>query len=171
MRIFPYWLQRLASYNVGRIPGKIIKIIRYIPLLWRDEDWSDHYILILLQKKLKMVKVCLKNGYAIHEERVQRNLALAIRLCDDIVDDEFCKNEWEAHTERWGELRMKFGEKKEKNGYYRANIYRTKVESDLEDKQESREMLKIAELEGQRTKDAYKQLFDIMAKHIREWWD
>lgn len=39
-----------------RVIQKIIKIIQYIPILWRDEDWDYEYLLALITYKLKRMK-------------------------------------------------------------------------------------------------------------------
>ena len=56
-------------YRIKRFFNKIIKILQYIPLLWKDEDWDVAYLLRIIDFKVqKMVKYVRKNNYIIDEE-------------------------------------------------------------------------------------------------------
>lgn len=49
-------------YKIKRFIGKILRIIDYIPVLWRDEDWDFEYIFPILRKKVDRVGKCIKNN-------------------------------------------------------------------------------------------------------------
>ena len=36
-------------YKLKHFYKKIVKILKYLPILWQDEDWDYYYLLMLLK--------------------------------------------------------------------------------------------------------------------------
>lgn len=83
-------------YKIKRFLNKIIKICKYLLILWKDEDWDYEYILALLKYKLERTRDCISRNQIIsnNERRaicIQINQALDhlnnYRNADEIYDD------------------------------------------------------------------------------------
>lgn len=62
-------------YRIKRFFNKVIKIITFIPILWRDEDWDYNYMLQLLQAKLIFMRRYFMNSNVITEETTKKILS------------------------------------------------------------------------------------------------
>lgn len=107
-------------YRIKRFFNKIIKIIQYLPLLWKDEDYSVAYLLSIIDFKVrKMVKSVRENNYIIDEEiEGQERFAKKLHLTIDkylnpekyfsmIPYDELYNTTWDFVDT--GEIHEKYG--------------------------------------------------------------
>jgi len=152
----------------------IWRIIQWVPVLWEDEDWNGPYnILTILSYKLGRVKKVLDNEYTDPDER-KKNVETISRvqeLIKDINEDDFCKEEWIKHTEKWGQLKLDFLKPKEGEPAGEVKIYREKAADGDAYEQERIECLKVFEIEAERQDKAYHELFELIEKNISKWWD
>jgi len=42
---------------------RIKKVLAWLPVIWKDEDWGEHFMVRLLQFKLKRMAKALENGH------------------------------------------------------------------------------------------------------------
>ena len=56
-------------YKIKRIFKKIYKILCYLPLLWRDEDWDYEYMLLLLRHKINNLGTTILGNNIIKESK------------------------------------------------------------------------------------------------------
>jgi hypothetical protein len=154
---------------------QIKRIVEYIPILWADADWDYNYIFYLLKYKLQRTRKEIAKGSGDDEQWIKPRTAEideAIRLIDQIMDNNFVEKEHEEHEAKYGSIKMETGEKDEKTGCFRADIYFEKTVGNEELKNLAHEdSAKIFELEEQRTQKALDDLFNHLSKNIRKWWD
>ena len=55
-------------YRIKHFFTKILKLISFLPVLWKDEDWDYEYLLILLRTKLIWMKKYFTNSHIIVDE-------------------------------------------------------------------------------------------------------
>lgn len=55
-------------FKIKKFINKIVKICKYLPILWKDEDWDYEFILILLKHKLQRTRDCIDNNKIIIDE-------------------------------------------------------------------------------------------------------
>ncbi len=49
---FKYWLRYDARYAHKHFITGVKNLWKWFPTIWKDRDWDDYYIWILLEKKL-----------------------------------------------------------------------------------------------------------------------
>ena len=72
-------------YKVHRPIHKLVKIVKFLPTLWKDEDWDQAYMLYLLRHKLVNMKEYLRNGVLAPQE--QRDLTIQINQTLDHIEN------------------------------------------------------------------------------------
>jgi len=159
-----WWLPRRICRLIG-------KLLAYIPILYNDFDWDWHFILILLKFKLKRTRECITNNDIIADaKKVSKQIKYAEDLIDQILNDDFCKEEWAAHNKKWGELHINsVSIPGSTSSRYLFNRYN--VTNKTEEEQEREEFRKISSLEVKRQLAADKKLFEHLRKYYRSWWD
>ncbi len=80
---------------------KIKKLIEWLPIIWKDEDWDFAYLLILIKYKLsRMEKIIGSNkSFAAQWEDRKLELVKAQLLISNYQDDPV--DEWILHFNRW----------------------------------------------------------------------
>lgn len=150
----------------------ISNLISYLPILIKDRDWTPEYIFILLQHKLRRVKKSFSNIKYMPEKgrrKILGQLATAIKLIDNIVENDFCKEEHAFHDLIWGELEMKTG--KETEAGYPVEFSRPKAVTKEQKELEHRRWTCIMNMEEERRKKAINDLFQIISKGFDLWED
>lgn len=73
-------------YKVKKFLNKIIKICKYLPILWKDEDWDYEYILALLKYKLKRTRDCISRNQIISNGE-RRDICIQINQALDHLNN------------------------------------------------------------------------------------
>jgi hypothetical protein len=86
-------------HRLRRIVKKTRNIIRWIPILWHDEDWDFYYIYNILQKKLEFVKKDMLKSHLENSELYANKIRTAIRLIEIVRDEKYLdeyllENDW-----------------------------------------------------------------------------
>ena len=156
-------------YKIKRIFKKIYKILCYLPLLWRDEDWDYEYMLLLLRHKINNLGTTILGNDIIKESKDVYNST------QEVVKaiDKFLKAD-EVFSELYGK------------NYEHINeiidydvVYNNDNTSSLQAMINGRP---ISEEEGNLLKRFYKDMtkfeneswdsiWDLIKKHGRTWWD
>ena len=138
---------------------QIKRIIDYIPLLWRDEDWDWHYIFRMLRYKIKRTRehmaVCGARGE--NWERDNANMQRAEDLLTRILNDDYMSKGSEEHYEKYP---MKF--EKMPDGMYRMKEYGE--EQKVQSKQIRDEMQKLYNQD-------WDDVWALLKSQIGNWWD
>jgi len=66
--------------KLRKIPGKIRKIIAWLPLLWEDEDWDYSFLLKIMRFKIARMGECI-NGNEIIADHTKVYLE-TVKACD-----------------------------------------------------------------------------------------
>ena len=149
---------------IKRLFNFIIKVIQYMPILWRDYDFDSHYALVLLKYKLERTrKKILKDNIIVGTNRVARQIRLAELLLERILVDNYCVKEHQELDERWGEYT--------RSDEFIFPMIRAKVKTDKDKEQSNGELLAIMNKEHYMRKQDMRYLFDHMNKKIDSWWD
>lgn len=152
-----------------KIKTFVLKMFAYAPILWRDRDFDWAFILTILQFKLKRTREYLVEENIIGDiDKISSEIKQAEDIIDEIFKDDFCKEEHEAHTAKWGEHKDNFVPTK--NGALRWDMSREKAITPEEKEQERKEIMEIYELEEKRMGEAWDRLFTHLKANIRGWW-
>ena len=139
----------------------------WLPIIWSDRQWDHWFFVKVLEHKLKaMDKFFMGDGpkgLNIRNRRAKEIRYCRI-LCTRIIKDDYLTNALRHHEQWWGVSEVLFcgnrvdevavpnlvGREREQEKQIRGRLYRRG------DRQENEE---------------YKELFRLLNKYVRGWWD
>lgn len=163
---------------------KIKNLIRWFPIIWKDEDWDDYYIFEILKFKLKnQAKYIGNRDCHTRATRDAEIMRLCVRLIDKI-QTEYYGCEYQDYHEsefNWVEIdnnqtyyQLDIKEKSEHfEDYFKKYplIYKMVMNKDktpFNRDSKTGIAINIAHINHNR---ARKLLFKIMEENIEGWWD
>jgi hypothetical protein len=178
-KLYLWWIETPVAdkyYEIVRkyITNPIFQVKRlyqwYVNVFHNDFDFDFHCVFAILEYKLKRIKACLDNGYAIQEPKDLKALNLAIKLAGRLKEDNYDSVASDRIVAKWGEWRFwttPYGDKgcSQMHSTY-ANI---KTPEDEEECLADRRASYIAT--DKKTKREERNLYAIMHKYGRSWWD
>ena len=73
----------LKFYNLRKFGRFILRLFKWIPILWRQEDWDFEYIYDLLEIKMKDLRECLKkDSLHVNSDRHVREISVCLGYMD-----------------------------------------------------------------------------------------
>ena len=87
---------------------KIKKILGYLTLLWKDEDWDYNYLLELMHHKLKRMQLELRDNRVcpvVGQEKIQRRLDVIVESLKRLCEDDYMTEEHGELLESWWKSR------------------------------------------------------------------
>jgi hypothetical protein len=170
-----YTFLDLFCYHPRQIKYGIQNLIKYFKVIWNDRDWDHYFFFILLQTKLKyMEKIFRQYGYHVNSERDADKMKVCINLLGRIINDDYCKYEFEKHDERYGKLKMNtLPNQYDNNGKvssYLAEFSRDKTTEQIKE-QERKAFQRIYKKQILLEKNDLDLLFHILRTQIKSWWD
>lgn len=113
--------------KIRRIGKRISTIIKWIPILWYDEDWDFYYVYNILQKKLEFVQKDMLNSNIENKELYANKIGIAIKLIEIIKKEKYL-DEFLDDTADWTKIK-KASEKQEKAKKLLFNYLNHNIES------------------------------------------
>lgn len=165
-----YWLHDKWWDFVGKPIYFLKKVYAYAKLLWNDFDFDAQCLYPLIRLKLQRVQKALENGNAIQEDKDMKALKLAIKLLDRLIEDKY----WapmDRHDRKWGEMETWFEPTERNDGSSYWMSKRAKANTPELKEQEILEFRKAYETEDMLRERDKRNLFRILDKYIRTWWD
>lgn len=164
--------------RIKQFVNRIKNIIRWFPVIWKDQDWDDFYIFEILKFKLKnQAKYISFHDRHLSAKRDAEIMMLCVRLIEKVQDEHYgteyldyqdSKFEFIESEKYPGSYELVMDEISENYGEYFKKyplIYRSV--SDLK-APKSKIAFEIAKINEER---AHKLLFKILEQNIRKWWD
>ena len=90
----PAWFSRV-QWRYTKLRRRVKKLWTWLPIIWDDHDWDDHYVYVILAKKLKDMEVFFKKpdlpsvGIELHQKRMMIGRVLAERQGEGFYSDGF----------------------------------------------------------------------------------
>lgn len=171
-------------YRIKQFFNRIYNLYRWLPIIWKDQDWDDHYIFEILKFKLKnQAEYIGTKDRHVSAKRDAEKMMLCVRLIERVQEEyygtecfSYCITEqiFTPSKEHPGSYELDI--KETSNNYYDYfNKYRRIYKQVLEtEKTLFRKdsmagiALNIAHINEER---AHKLLFRILEENIRGWWD
>ena len=141
----------------------IRNLIKWFPVIWRDRDWDEFYLLKLLSFKFKnMSDLHLKYGVSENSKEIAKHLKELSELANRIAEQDYTVEAFGNKKYLVDKHKMEFT--KLDNGNYAVEF------TGLTD-EERKEMLNLHRLEGVLLERDIEKLFTIMKNDIRLWWN
>jgi hypothetical protein len=165
-------------YKVKQFFKRIYNLYRWFPIIWKDQDWDDHYIFEILKFKLKNQAEYI--GYHDRHMSAKRDaeiMMLCVRLMDK-VQHEYYGREYQDYYKS----DMRFIPSESHPGSYEMEVEILEENFDdyfkkypliyrmVPNLQAPKEEIAyhIAKINEER---AHKLLFKLLEQNIRRWWD
>ena len=187
-----YW--KFIGWRLKEFKSSVSKLIRWLPIIWKDRDWDDHYIWELMKNKLRwQANYIAKRDWHTRAELDAKRMRLCANLMDK-VQDEFYSSEYSDYHEadfNWldvpdkpglKELDMQTTSERFNEFFKKYPLVYKKVLMD-----NKLQMFSIEPRDGETEVDikqriamnighynhnrARKLLFKIMEENIEGWWD
>lgn len=145
-----------------QIEQGVRNLIVYFPVIWNDRNWGEHYIYMMLHRKLELKERFFRgeNVYSANAEEVANEIKLIKEALDRLIKDNYFNKELIAngYDEKYGGLEC-FDI--DENGF----LYDSRPE-------EAQELFKQASDRGYEREQKDKEfVFDYMKDKIEGWWD
>ena len=163
-------------YKIKQFFRRIYNLYRWFPIIWKDQDWDDHYIFEILKFKLKnQAKYISYHDRHMSAKRDAEIIMLCVRLIDKVQDEWYGREYFNYH-----ESELKFIDSKDYPGHYEMEIehisdnYKDyfkkypRIYKQAKGKDKHEKAFNIAKINEER---AHKLLFKILEQNIRRWWD
>lgn len=163
------------TYPVRRFFRKVKNVFRWLPTIWKDEDYDYNFINEILIKKLEHTRDFFLSDrtHIMEADKVAAEIQEAIDRLHMTRDSwEFYEDPaHEAIEKKWGKSTFNFIPTNDGTGSSYMEIEHENVKTDEDKEQyskELREAMKQCRKDYMKDKkDAYK----FIAKHIDGWWD
>jgi len=180
-----YWkLYRWCKWDLKHFPGDIkqgfINLWRWLPIVWKDRDWDDHFIFEALKFKLKNTADYFEEnqrfvGWENEVKYIRICEKLIKRIQDDYYQMEYCDDKYSITKMRIEENgNLEFDTIKDNLDEYINKYPLTKKKVLSLDKYETYILTKngfALAIGMERHLKARKLLFKIMERRIEAWWD
>lgn len=155
--LYRNWFVKLCR----KISKSVKNLIVWFPIIWKDRNWDEDYLLEIIGFKLKqMSKFHKKHGFSVEADSVAEELKKLSKLVEKITNDDYNSERMEELVNK---VEFSFSEK-DSNGMYT-------LKSTGLTNEESKEMLNLEhELYKLKRKDL-DRVFDTMKERIEYWWD
>ena len=163
-------------YKLKQFFKRIHNLYRWFPIIWKDQDWDDHYIFEILKFKLKNQAKYI--GYHDRHTSAKRDaeiMMLCVRLIEKVQDEWYGTEHHDYHKSE-----LKFIDSINHPGNYEMEIEHIsdnyedyfkkypRISKQVTDEDKHKKAFKIAKINEER---AHKLLFKILEQNIRRWWD
>ena len=163
-------------YKVKQFFRRIYNLIRWFPIIWKDQDWDYFYIFEILKFKLKnQAKYIGGKDRHTRAKRDAELMMLCVRLIDKVQDEYYGREYFEYHKSE-----LKFVPSESHPGSYEMEIeyisdnyedYFKKyplIYKQVKTEDKHKTAFEIAKVNEER---AHKLLFKLLEQNIRRWWD
>ena len=98
------WKLKEVWTPIKNIPANIKMICQWIPILWNNWDWDYHFLLVLMQYKLKrMSKYVKKHNRLVKTDEICIQMNECVEILDRLANShDYTEAETKAHEEKWG---------------------------------------------------------------------
>ena len=163
------------TYPVRRFTRKVKNVFRWIPTIWKDEDFDNHFIVEILIKKLEHTR----DFFLSHDTNIADADKVAEEIQEAIDRLHMTRDSWEfyeqqAHeilTEKWGESEFKWRPTNDGTGSMYMDIEHENVKTPDDKEQYSIEFRTALEQARKEYLKDKKEAYKFIAKHIDGWWD
>ena len=165
-----------VMYKIKQFFRRIYNLYRWFPIIWKDQDWDDHYIFEILKFKLKnQAKYIGGHNRHMSAKRDAEKMMMCVKLIEKMQDEfygteylSFCDLEFKSIASKTHPdlYEMVIVEKSERYNDYFKKYSRIAKQFTINDK--GKIAFQIARINEER---ARKLLFKILEQNIKRWWD
>lgn len=150
-----------------RIFKKLKRLIDFIPVIWKSEDYDYRYALDIFKFQLLRLADYIESQerYVGYEKDVAR-IRLVCRLMTKVYDEEYTTQYQDILKAMYGDEVLNF--KEDERGYSTLAYEYEKWDNAEEIDQIKSELFQMSKEKQER---AHRLLWQLIEKDIRKWWD
>lgn len=173
-------IQKIKNW-FGDLKQGFLNLKRWFPIIWKDRDWDDYYIWVILEKKLRnQAKYIAEKGRHLDASIDSQRIMTCVRLIEKVRDEyyhtersDYYKNKyyWNDIPDRPGSKQLGIQEVWENyDAYFKKypRVYKQIVNDLGKDQKKSTIAMRMSWENHHR---ARKVLFKLLERHIESWWD
>jgi hypothetical protein len=162
-------------WRIRRFFRRVYNVWRWLPIIWKDQDWDDSYIVKILVKKLEHQRDFFLSNRAYSLEAEER----AAEIQNAIDGLRKTANSWEHYEypaqqkldEKWGEGQFRFEPIEDKPGLSELHVEYANVKTEEDKKQYSKEFREALEIARKQYMKDKRATYKYIADNIDKWWD
>ena len=165
-------------YKVKQFFKRIYNLYRWFPIIWKDQDWDDHYIFEILKFKLKnQAEYIGSKDRHMSAKRDAEIMMLCVRLIEKVQEEWYGREYFKYHKSDMrfipseshpGSYEMEMEILEENfDDYFKKYPLIYRMVPDLSAPKDEI-AFHIAKINEER---AHKLLFKLLEQNIRRWWD
>lgn len=158
------YLENPVSEFAYKVYSKVVgfwesleRVFYWVPIVWRNHDFEETFLLDLMRAKLKRMEPVISNGYGVDSKKHGKEIKTCILLLDRILDGDYSK---------LAQIRDDLYDRsffEDESGNFTIFEFKDKES----EKEFHRLMLHKKYLEDQ----DIRYLFKFMGRNINKWWD
>jgi len=165
-------------YAIRRFFRRVKKLIEFMPVVWRHEDWDHSFVMEFNAYLFKrLYKGVYTEGHHLYRPSEARKLQTVIELCKRLSNDhDYTDAHYDAFRKKYGKDQDEFADHLEEvvmDGVKRT-LYSDPVKKRLTPEQYEaykKEMTQLHKLEDYLYQQDMDLLFKILKKNMKKWWD
>jgi hypothetical protein len=144
----------------------IENIIDWMHVIWKDRDWDEHYLYMIMNKKFeRMEKLHREHGHLVRSPRTAHQLMIVKNLTKRLAEHDYLENALADYHRRYGD-EFDFFESEPIEG--KPNLHRM---VDKTPPEQDKAFRKASDHAGKMELQDKIILFKMMNKYIMDWWD
>jgi hypothetical protein len=175
----------LRNIGISTFKEGILNLRYWFLTIWKDRDWDDYYIWILLEKKLiKQATFIGKNGIHLDANRDAERMMTCVRLIEKVREEWYRMEYMDYHKSEyhWDDIegdpdhkQLRIEELSENfDDYFKKYplVYKQVIKMDRVGSSRRNDKSYIAmNISWENHKRAKSLLFKMLNQHIETWWD
>lgn len=148
---------------------KLKRLIDFIPVIWKGDDWDYRYAVDLFKFQLLRLADYIESQerYVGYEKDVAR-IRTVCRLMTKVYDEEYATQYQDILKAMYGDEVLNFTFKENERGYLKSAYEYEKWDNAKEIDQIKDELFQMSQEKQER---AHRILWQLIEKDIRKWWD
>lgn len=158
-----------------RFFNRLHNVYRWLPTIWKDQDWDDQFIVDILVKKLEHQRdfFLSHKAYSANSHETANEIQKAI---DGLRKTQDSWNHYEypaqqALDEKWGEGKFRFERIANRSDLNKLHIDYTNVKTKEDKEQYSKEFRDTMTKAHKQYKKDKQAAYKFIADNIDKWWD
>lgn len=160
------WYNVFIMIKLLRNLGENVKnLISWFPIIWVDREYDHYFLFQILRHKLKRMEKFYNGPYAwgMNAPKLAHEMKVCTILLDKIIEDEYNREGYDAHDEKWGKLEFTTNDD--------GDLTITRGNRNFNEDIEAKEYRAVYEKEEKLKEQDLEMLFKTIRKNIRKWWD
>lgn len=155
---------------------RVKRVIDFLPIIWKGQDYDYRYALELFQFQLKRLATTIEANDLIEDAKnVSSRINTAVKLIDKVYDDEYIMESFDKFDKLYGKPEFRFVETGEidKNGekLYSLELHNPVVLDGMDQEDLNNIRNQMLDESIIKSKRAEKLLWNFISHNISKWWD